>query len=272
MANIDLVEGRRGASAGKFNAKNSRFAVYAGGPHGGGNMLSYNVWIKTAMKRVEMVLVHYGNVWGDLKNTASNKDFHMLTLDNGNPALYINTQSKLVPAEQHGLDDDNWHHISVSMPRRSCRLSEVAMYIDGEKISCRSQEDRNIYHYAGGKLSLGGFGYSSNYEEVFPSLQPFTGLMDDFLLFAKPVSKKALEWITGPNFSVRYGTSCVHKDDSATKTIYTGRKGCKKKCAKSNCKGWQFSKRDGEKRCTLFAQKPSFGESSENTSCAVILS
>jgi len=276
VANIDLVQGRRGMSAGKFTSA-SRFAIYSGGPHGGGNMMSYNVWIKTVQDE-EMVLVHYGKVWGDVASPLSTKDFHMLTLDKGNPTLYIGTNAKLVPLQPLELHDDAWHHLSVSMPERSCLLSEVTMYIDGKMVSVytpQDAQDRHIFHFSGGKLSLGGFGYSSNYEKAFPSVQPYTGLMDDFLLFGRPVSSKELEWMTAPNYDIRYGTSCIRTQQVNTEPIKitTGLKKCKRKCAKHGwCKGYEFSKFSDEKKCTLFKQPPEFGESKPNTRCALMLS
>ena len=270
VANIDLVQGRRGMSAGKFTSA-SRFAIYSGGPHGGGNMMSYNVWIKTVQDE-EMVLVHYGKVWGDVASPLSTKDFHMLTLDKGNPTLYIGTNAKLVPLQPLELHDDAWHHLSVSMPERSCLLSAVIMYVDGNPVSARipqGGQDRHIFHFTSGSLSLGGFGYSSNYEVVFPSVQPYTGLMDDFVLFGRPVTSTELGSMTAPNFVTSSDTSC---DDTTpvrrTKTISQGK--CKKLCKKRKwCKGYEFSQVSGAKKCSLYDQIPEIGESTLGTKCVV---
>ncbi len=276
VANIDLVEGRRGVSlAGKFN-QSSRFAIYAGSAHGGGNIVSYNVWIKTA-NADEMVLVQYGKVWGDVDDPLDTKDFHLLTLDQGNPTLYVNTKAKLIPSVSLGLNDNSWHHISLSMPDRSCKLSEVILYVDKAKIPVKipeSHEDRNIFHYPGGKLSLGGFGYSSTYESAFPLVKPFTGLMDDFSLYGRPMNVTDLKQMTTPTYSIQFGASCDRSEliNSEFRVFITGKKGCKRKCAKLDwCVAYEFSKNNGQKQCTVFDQTPNFGVKQKQTQCALVV-
>ena len=273
IANIGMVQGRRDMTAGAFTSA-SRFAIYSRSPHGAGNMISYNVWIKTTQDG-EMVLVHFGKAFGKLfadVNSLESKDIHMLTLDNGNPTLYIGPNAKVVPSQPLELHDDAWHHVSVSMPERSCLLSAVIMYVDGNPVSVRipqGGQDRHIFHFTSGSLSLGGFGYSSNYEVVFPSVQPYTGLMDDFVLFGRPVTSTELGSMTAPNFVTSSDTSC---DDTTpvrrTKTISQGK--CKKLCKKRKwCKGYEFSQVSGAKKCSLYDQIPEIGESTLGTKCVV---
>mmetsp|Transcript_6269 Transcript_6269/g.7943 ORF Transcript_6269/g.7943 Transcript_6269/m.7943 type:complete len:512 (+) Transcript_6269:47-1582(+) len=62
VANLEFVPGKVGEFAGSFS-DSSRLALYATGPHSGGNIISYAFWMKT-MKFKEMILVHYGSVFG----------------------------------------------------------------------------------------------------------------------------------------------------------------------------------------------------------------
>jgi len=270
VANIELVDGRRGYSAGKFEM-NSRLAIYSGGPHGPGTVIAYNLWIKTTQQNSEMVLVHYGSYWGNVvKNNA--KDFHTLTLDHGIPTLYVSHKKKLVPATDQGLNDNKWHHISVFMPKHSCLLSEVVMAIDGERVKTRKpQIDENIFHLTGGRISIGGFGYSSNYEALFPKMTPYVGLMDDFLLYGRPVENHDLTWMTSPNYDTRFGISC-NQTEVESKTRMIPHKKCKQMCStRSWCKAYEFSKSQDGKKCLLFKGTPTFGEVKERTRCAVRL-
>jgi hypothetical protein len=263
VANLKLVPGRRGVNAAEFSEQ-SRFGIFARGPHGAGNIVSYNIWIKTAEKGSEMVLVHYGQTWGDLLKTKWNKDFHTLTLNNGNPTLYISPVSKLLPVQRLQLNDNKWHHISVSMSNKSCLLSEVLMYIDGETVETFvPKNDKHIFHTTSGSMSLAGFGYTSNFHEIFPNMKPFIGLMDEFIVFAKPVSHQ-LSWMTAPSYQVRYGTECLSNGGISSSFIMSHNK-CKKKCIRSDwCKGYQYSRRSRQDRCTMF-EALQYGERRSNT-------
>lgn len=270
VANINLVPGRRGLKAASFTTF-SRFAIYANGPHGAGNLISYNLWIKTTQSG-EMVLVHFGSLWGEASKPAlHNKDILLLTLNNGSPNLYIGPNDKLIPSANLYLNDGNWHHLSVSMPQKSSLLSEVTMFVDGNYLAAYTppgSEDRHIFHHTGGTLSLGGFGYSTNYEVVFPGMKPYTGLMDDFRLYGKPITASALKWMTAPNFIIKYETSC----DEITpkrKILKAGLENCKKKCSKKKwCEGFGFVG-GGLRQCTLYDQKPDFGEKKSKHTCSV---
>lgn len=268
VANIEMVPGRRGKWAGKFT-EHSRFSIFARGPHGAGNLVSYNIWIKTMEQDSEMVIVHYGHVWGDLLRDKSMKDFHTLTLDHGNPTLYISHDSKLIPVKALKLNDNQWHHISVSMSEKSCLLSQVVMYIDGEKVQTFvPQNDKHIFHITSGSMSLAGFGYSTNFEKLFPQMKPFVGSLDDFIMFGKALSYE-LKWMTAPSYNVQYGRDCK-SNNSLSRSITTSHKKCKKQCNHSpSCKGYRFSTAEGQKNCTLYDILPSFGPSKQNTRCAI---
>jgi hypothetical protein len=273
VANVELVHGRRGLLAAKFLGTESRFGVYSTGPHGGGTIpISYNIWVKTSTQNREMVLVHYGQIWGDITNFREDKDCHTLTLDDGNPKLSVGVNTHLIPKESLSLNDGEWHHISVSMKKKSCLLSEVEMYIDGNSIQTYTpQKNKHIFHITGGKLSLGGFGYSSNYEDLFPNMKPYEGLIDEFILFGRPAARSDLRWMLAPAYDTKYATTCA-STTGARNTLAIGNRKCKQRCSDNTwCKGYQFSRATGKKECVLFDETLMFGEPLKRTRCAIRL-
>ena len=90
VASVDFVGGKVGQYAGSFN-KSSRLALYGTGPNAGGNIVSFSVWINTSQLKSEMVLIHYGSIFGS--NIRSSKDFFTLTLDNGYPRIYTSVEN-----------------------------------------------------------------------------------------------------------------------------------------------------------------------------------
>ena len=273
VANIELVRGRRGRLAAKFLGSQSRFGLYASGPLGGGSIpISYNIWVKTDAQETEMVIAHYGQIWGIMSDHENPKNFHTLTLENGNPKLYISVDAYLVPSTALNLNDGKWHHLSVSMSKKSCLLSEVEMYIDGKQVKTYTpQNDNHIFHVTGGRMSLGGFGYSANYEALFPNMIPYEGLLDEFILFARPVAKD-LKWMMAPAYDVEYSKGCAGTAAAGYVNMHAGAKKCKQRCNKNKtwCAGYQFSKSTGQKQCTLF-EVAVFGEATSKTRCGIML-
>jgi len=274
VANIELVRGRRGRLAAKFFGSQSRFGIFASGPVGGGSIpISYNIWVKAYAQETEMVIAHYGELWAlNLGPSENPKHFHTLTLDNGNPKLYISANAHLAPSTALNLNDGKWHHISVSMSKKSCLLSEVEMYIDGKQVQTYTpQKDSHIFHLTGGRMSLGGFGYSANYEGLFPNMKPYEGLLDEFILFARPAAKD-LKWMIAPAYDVKYTTGCAGTAAAGYINKAVGARKCKKLCNvnKSWCKGYQLSRSD-KKQCTLFEEVTGFGEATWRTRCGIML-
>jgi len=192
VANVEL-QYSEDRSYGVFTNR-SRLAVYGTGPHSGGSIISYALWIKTKNSS-DMALVHYGHYYGG----NSQKHIYTLTLQNGDPMLYISPTAILRPESKHDLNDGNWHHIAVSMPRKSCKLSEVIIYVDGKAINTvRNGYDGNIFFTTSGRLSIGGFGYShKTYEENFPHLSPFIGMVDEFYTWGRALKGDDVKLVMG---------------------------------------------------------------------------
>jgi len=190
VANVKL-NSFRGRSFGVFTNR-SRLAIYGMGPHSGGSVISYALWIRTH-KTSEMILVNYGHSF----TGKSTKSSYTLTLQDGTPMLYISPTAILRPKMKYDLNDGDWHHIAVSMPRKSCALSEVIMYVDGKTIETSADGfgyDNEIFFTTSGRLSIGGFGYShESYEENYPHLSPYIGRMDEVYVWARSLKGKDMK-------------------------------------------------------------------------------
>lgn len=267
MANVDLVPGKSGKFAGSFNPS-SRLAFFATGPHSGGNLISFALWINTSVQSRNMILVHYGAIFN---GETATKDILTLSLDSdGVPNLYTSSKKILVPSNfNKGLSDGNWHHIAVSMPRKNCYLSEVVMYIDGKEVTTSVSVDENIFHVTSGRLSLGGFGYTADkYEDEFPHLKPFIGILDDFQLWSRSINTSDLPAVpVEKSFNIHKRRNCIRNGTEIMKRLSP--KKCHKKCLQmNNCLGYEFSRLNGEKKCYFFSNTPQVGLKSKQTKCA----
>ncbi len=190
LCGITLVNGRKNGGHAGYFGENSRFGMYGTGPFSGGEIVSFGLWIKTRQTSRRMVLFHYGDYWGKVVKRKDWKDHFMLTLDYGVPVVNTQTVIQLRPLDENiNLADGSWHHIAISMPRKSCRVSELKMYVDGEYVEAKVvNEDRHIFCTTAGRANLGSFGYSTRgFEDAYPDVSPFVGIMDDFVMFARPL-------------------------------------------------------------------------------------
>ncbi|ARN57400.1 LamG domain-containing protein [Sedimentisphaera salicampi] len=179
QANVSLAETGSG-KAGKFTEK-SRMACYGMGPLQDEHAVSYSVRVKTESPE-KMVLINTGSIWGN-----NVRDFMNLNLNQGLVQVEVSKSSSLF-ARSERLNDNNWHHIAAVMPKDGCKLSEVVVYVDGEKCQTKLKgSDTKLSFNQAVRLSFGGLGYS---KKAFDSLNvtPFVGMMDDISLWTRPLS------------------------------------------------------------------------------------
>lgn len=139
-----------------------------------------------------MILVHYGNSFG----AGTQKNIYTMTLQNGTPLLYISRNGILKPEGKYNLNDYQWHNLAVSMPKKSCTLSEVTMYVDGRSVKTISSNNNHIFFQSSGQLSIGGFGYShDSYNSTFSHLSPFIGNIDEFYMWGRTINSYTLQVI-----------------------------------------------------------------------------
>ncbi|OXU14545.1 LamG domain-containing protein [Sedimentisphaera salicampi] len=179
QANVSLAETGSG-KAGKFTEK-SRMACYGMGPLQDEHAVSYSVRVKTESSE-KMVLINTGSIWGN-----NVRDFMNLNLNQGLVQVEVSKSSSLF-ARSERLNDNKWHHIAAVMPKDGCKLSEVVVYVDGEKCQTKLKgSDTKLSFNQAVRLSFGGLGYS---KKAFDSLNvtPFVGMMDDISLWTRPLS------------------------------------------------------------------------------------
>ena len=178
------------------------------GPLTAGEVVSCSLFIRTTHSG-EMVLVSYSPAWGGV----GSKDMFLLTLKAGVPILYTNENTFLTPSSPHNLlDDGNWHHILVRMPSKSCLLSEMEMYLNGEKMVIEiTGADDYTFFKSTGYLSLGGWGYSHEQYGVstFPSVGNYIGAMDDVRMWiGRPIDNVDMAEAAQKNFDVYDDKRC----------------------------------------------------------------
>jgi len=255
VANVGQVtNGGISGHAGNFN-DTTRMSIFSLGPQAGGQVVSYAIWFKTVEYNSEMILVHYDKSWGGF---TSEKNTFTLTLNNGTPMVYADRTSFLKPDDDYRLNDGKWHHVAVSMIRRSCLLSEVNIFIDGINIPTTAQNDLHIFAMSYGHISLGGPRFSFTFEESnYPNWRSFTGMMDDFYLWGRVMEKKDLLRTLNRTFLVYADTSCSGDGIDSSQYTFKGPNKCKNRCSKNlQCFGYKNERR-GKKhhRCTHFKNK-----------------
>jgi len=255
---------KEGSNAGLFT-ESSRMAIFGVGPYSGGQPVSFSIWFKTVVTDKDMILMHYGDTYGNFLSAWNYKKNHFtLVLENGVPALYTQIGTKAKSSLKQKLNDDEWHKIDVSMPTHSCRLSQVDLYVDGH-VQPKIVEGSNSHLFAltSGNLSLGGFGYSSrNHEEAYPNLSPFSGMIDDFKLYNRPLNPN------GDLFTVVQSKGC-DKSNPEGFNIKKVPGNCSRKCLKRKaCFGYE-KKRTEPKHCILFREKVGLGEAEDGVSCSL---
>ena len=127
------------------------------------------------------------------------KDYFSVILENGKPVVNVKPSTSLTPLGQHNLADGQWHHLAISMPHKSCKVKDLQLFIDGDIVNTNVINDLNIFQITSGRLSIGGYGYSSpGFEDVYPGIDPYVRTIDDFVLFARPL-----------NFNIDFFTSHI---------------------------------------------------------------
>jgi hypothetical protein len=181
QAGIELVDGVNG-QAGQFDP-DSRMAVFAMGPHQDRHAVSYALWVKTNASKNQL-LINSAAIWG--KPLAK---FFNLTLNDGRPQIMISKNQQLV-AEDVALNDGRWHHVVAVMPRDNCRLSDVRLYADGQRLRTTLKgSDRIIHLTQAMRLSFGGMGYSNaSLSEL--GLASFTGTMDEVSIWTRGLRRE----------------------------------------------------------------------------------
>ena len=74
--------------------------------------------------------------------------FQTLRLQDGRPELVYSQDQKVITID-NGIDafnDGLYHHIAMVMPHESCRLSEIKMFVDGNRVGTAVLGDDDIIY------------------------------------------------------------------------------------------------------------------------------
>lgn len=255
-----------------FNEQ-SRVALVSFGPLGQGETISYSFFFKTT-SAAEVILVAYASQFTphyryqniDLENIPDSydlpKDLLLLTLKNGIPRLYT-SHKRFVFAniEEGALNDGEWNSIAISMPTKSCRMSEIKMYINGAiKPTTVSGNNTQMFFYTTGSMSLGGWGYAHTYhEQLFPDIEPLTGSMDEFNLWGRKLSYLDLKKATKKKFERNINVICDGSHDELGVGKRTPNK-CRLKCRNlPKCWGYELVPSEGGYQCYIYHERPQVG-------------
>jgi len=277
LSNVQLKPGIIGQSSGEFDSS-SVLGIFAAGPNGGnGHTISYALWFRTSQSS-DMVLIHYSVSWYPFDPERS---MFTLALEDGNPVIYTYHDTKLIlDLKNNALNDNQWHHLAVTMPRSHCLLSDVQFFIDGERkvnsVVKPSYYDHHIVFVAGGRIGIGGFAYSDeDYDDKF-NLSPYVGHMDDIYVFGRKLTKNRIRLLrTKKTFKIFSKRRC---EKTSILKIVTGRKKtkrCKEECSElPACLGYEFRKTStkGVPKCTLFDAQPQQKVGvRKNSRCALVV-
>jgi len=256
ISQVSLLKNGINGRSGSFTEA-SNLGIYSSGPHGGGRAISYALWFKTD-KSSEMILIHYGPLWG---KGLDEKDMFTLTLRDGNPVLYTNFARKAVTKySDYSLNDNNWHHLAVSMPKHNCLLSEVKIYINGKRVESvvNPRDDHHIFFLTTGRIGIGGFAYGIvPQDETFPEISPFLGQMDDIYVWGKTLLKNDMRLAMKKQFEVFTNRRCRRNEGNGFWKVKNSHK-CQNKCRRRiKCWGYESSiTSSGKTRCLLFLERP----------------
>ncbi len=258
VGNVKIAKGGIRGNAGYFDGATSQMGVYSIGPNVGGSVISYSMWFKTNKIGGEMILIHYGQAWG---HTNHPKNILSLTLKNGAPKLYASQTSFLQPSVSgKKLNDGGWHMIAVSMPRRSARLSEVQLYIDGKIIQTSVRNDMNLFFFNYGRINIGSLAYSSTTESDFPTWTTFHGHIDEVYVWVRKISYWDLMESPRKDFERKINCKTIQKKGMDIEILDDFKKGnrCKRRCSRDiTCMGFKFlsskaSSSRNRTKCFLF--------------------
>ncbi len=264
---MTFTQGISGKNAAVFNEQ-SRVAIDSFGPLGQGEVISYSFFFKTA-SNAEVILVafasQYKPQYGQINFTSDlSKDILLLSLKNGVPHLYASHQRYLISNIREGaLNKGEWNSIAISMPSKSCYLSEVKMYINGAlQPTTLVGSNTQMFFYTTGSVSIGGWGYAHfHHESFFPDVLPLTGQIDEFTLWGRSLTKKDLRKSLKKKFTRNIDIICDYSNQSELNVGKRGPKKCRQRCRNSpKCWGYELVPlQGGGFECFVYDERPAIG-------------
>ncbi|MEA2067787.1 MAG: LamG domain-containing protein [Verrucomicrobiota bacterium] len=178
-----LVAGRNGGKSVKLGESSSVW-VQSMGPLHSGHAISMSAWIKTTEEGNRLV-INTASIW---RGESPNANFMNLNLNNGMPEVMFTSKIALTAVDGTKLNDGEWHHIAVVMPKDDCMFSELKLYADGQPLATRLKgKNRKFFAVNSMQLSIGSLANSSKAYDDLP-VEPFVGEIDEVSLWTRPLT------------------------------------------------------------------------------------
>ena len=180
-SNVDFgIEGKTLYGA-KFNGSNSYVDLPLTSIFGGKNTFTVSLWFKTTTTTRSRIFTDYAQ-------TSRNCDIIFDSDGTIEVTTDYNQSSNLIYNSTTKYNDDNWHHISVSLNQAT---SQRTIYIDGSLVNTGTLSSNN-WSGSGQKVSLGVFySSSSGYSQYFD------GEIDQLRIFNKALSSSEVSKLYG---------------------------------------------------------------------------
>ncbi|GFH57818.1 hypothetical protein CTEN210_14294 [Chaetoceros tenuissimus] len=269
-------EGIGGIYSGFFDGTMSQMGIYSLGPFVAGTIISVSMWIKTTATK-EMLLLHYDRPWKADASGLENRNIFSMTLKDGSPRIYVSKAATLLSQHSEAINDNGWHQIAAVMPYKSCKLSEVLLFIDGKKVSTSVTKDTPLHFENFGHLSVGGVGFAgTDVRNLFPSWKPFVGYIDEVYLWQRRVYARQFRTAPMRRFKRRKNSKCTPIGRVVTIDQVPKVRKCRRKCKRTvNCVGFKTSSVEGSEdlQCTLFlSHAPHVNKDRDTTDKCFLLS
>ena len=104
------------------------------------------------------------------------------------PEVMFTSKIALTAVDRTKLNDGEWHHIAVVMPKDDCMFSELKLYADGRLLTTRLKgKNRKFFAVNSMQVSVGSLANSSKAYDDLP-VKPFVGEIDDVSLWVRPLT------------------------------------------------------------------------------------
>jgi Concanavalin A-like lectin/glucanases superfamily len=183
----ELVDGIMGKAL-EIN-QHSKFITIAMGPMYDDFERTISCWINTSVGGRRLIL-NSNSQW------RPNGQFFNVGLNEGKLELAIRPEIYAIGKTK--VNDGEWHHIAIVVPKRKATLAECKMYIDGEPeidISCQNGEsliDTEQSNWM--TIATQSDAFKTDLEKTM-NITDFTGKIDDFCLWTRSLNSKDIKSI-----------------------------------------------------------------------------
>jgi len=176
----------------------SEIGITSMGPIMGGFERTVACWVKTTSAE-RQIIFDTSSAWGT-------PQFFNLSLDNGLLEVILkNGQVKGVNSP--AVNDGTWHHVAAVVPTKSCTLSDVRLYVDGERrTDVTTQAGGTTVDTTQANWPTIGIMWSQSRTDLNAQfgMVDFSGSLDEFCLWTRALSDADIRALYGGATSRSY--------------------------------------------------------------------